>query len=471
MADADLAFAPASQLLEMMDGGEVSSVELTELYLRRIEEFNPRLNAYLTVSADEAMAQAQEADAARARGERRAMLGIPTSIKDLEATKGIRSTMGSLVFNDMVPDRDSVLVERVKAAGAVILGKTNTPEFGLLGVTQNRLGDPCCNPWDPTRTSGGSSGGAAAAVIAGLSSVAPGTDGGGSVRLPSSFCGLYGLKPTLGRVPRGGGFGRPSPNLTSQAGPMARTVQDAALLLQVIAGHDSRDPSSLRSATPDYSAGLGQSIQGLRIAWSPDLGYCPVDPQVLEAASSTAQVFQELGCQVDETDFALHNPLPPFYDIFYSNNFASWGHLLEENPDGLTDYGRTFLEHGAHATGVDYARAIAAIEVMKSRLADLLERYDLLMTPTVAVPAFPHGQFPTRIGNHDMEDPRRGFSPYTRPFNVIGSPAASIPCGMSSDGLPIGLHIIGRHEDEATILRASAALEQIRPWPQRPLVS
>lgn len=471
MADGDLAFTPASRLLEMMDAGEVSSVELTEMYLRRIEEFNPRLNAYLTVSADEAMAQAREADAARARGERAPMLGIPTSIKDLEATKGIRSTMGSLVFDGMVPDRDSVLVERVKAAGAVILGKTNTPEFGLLGVTQNRLGDPCCNPWDPTRTSGGSSGGAAAAVIAGLSSVAPGTDGGGSVRLPSSFCGLFGLKPTLGRVPRAGGFGKPSPNLTSQAGPMARTVRDAALLLQVLAGHDSRDPSSLRSATPDYSAGLGQSIQGLRIAWSPDLGYCPVDPQVLEATASAAQMFQEFGCVVEETDFSLDNPLPPFYDIFYSNNFASWGHLLEESPDALTDYGRTFLEHGSHATGVDFARAIAAVEVMKSKLADLLERYDLLMTPTVAVPAFPHGQFPTQIGNHVMEDPRRGFSPYTRPFNVIGSPAASIPCGMSSEGLPIGLHIIGRHEDEATILRASAAFEQARPWPQRPAVS
>ena len=471
MADGDLAFTPASRLLEMMDAGEVSSVELTEMYLRRIEEFNPRLNAYLTVSADEAMAQAREADAARARGERAPMLGIPTSIKDLEATKGIRSTMGSLVFDGMVPDRDSVLVERVKAAGAVILGKTNTPEFGLLGVTQNRLGDPCCNPWDPTRTSGGSSGGAAAAVIAGLSSVAPGTDGGGSVRLPSSFCGLYGLKPTLGRVPRAGGFGKPSPNLTSQAGPMARTVRDAALLLQVLAGHDSRDPSSLRSATPDYSAGLGQSIQGLRIAWSPDLGYCPVDPQVLEATASAAQMFQEFGCVVEETDFSLDNPLPPFYDIFYSNNFASWGHLLEESPDALTDYGRTFLEHGSHATGVDFARAIAAVEVMKSKLADLLERYDLLLTPTVAVPAFPHGQFPTQIGNHVMEDPRRGFSPYTRPFNVIGSPAASIPCGMSSEGLPIGLHIIGRHEDEATILRASAAFEQARPWPQRPAVS
>ena len=471
MADGDLAFTPASRLLDMMDAGEVSSVELTEMYLRRIEEFNPRLNAYLTVSSDEAMAQAKEADAARARGERAPMLGIPTSIKDLEATKGIRSTMGSLVFDGMVPDRDSVLVERVKAAGAVILGKTNTPEFGLLGVTQNRLGDPCCNPWDPTRTSGGSSGGAAAAVIAGLSSVAPGTDGGGSVRLPSSFCGLYGLKPTLGRVPRAGGFGKPSPNLTSQAGPMARTVRDAALLLQVLAGHDSRDPSSLRSATPDYSAGLGQSIQGLRIAWSPDLGYCPVDPQVLEATASAAQMFQEFGCVVEETDFSLDNPLPPFYDIFYSNNFASWGHLLEESPDALTDYGRTFLEHGSHATGVDFARAIAAVEVMKSKLADLLERYDLLMTPTVAVPAFPHGQFPTQIGNHVMEDPRRGFSPYTRPFNVIGSPAASIPCGMSSEGLPIGLHIIGRHEDEATILRASAAFEQARPWPQRPAVS
>ena len=268
MPDAELAFAPASRLLEMMDGGEVSSVELTEMFLGRIEEFNPRLNAYLTVSGDEAMAQAREADAARARGERGALLGLPTSIKDLEATKGIRSTMGSLVFNEMVPDRDSVVVERVKAAGGVILGKTNTPEFGLLGITQNRLGEPCCNPWDPTRTSGGSSGGAAAAVIAGLSSVAPGTDGGGSVRLPSSFCGLYGLKPTLGRVPRGGGFGKPSPNLTSQAGPMARTVRDAALLLQVLAGRDSRDASSLRSALPDYSAGLGESIQGLRIAWS-----------------------------------------------------------------------------------------------------------------------------------------------------------------------------------------------------------
>jgi aspartyl-tRNA(Asn)/glutamyl-tRNA(Gln) amidotransferase subunit A len=471
MADAELAFAPASRLLEMMDGGEVSSVELTEMFLGRIAEFNPRLNAYLTVSGDEAMAQAREADAARARGERGALLGLPTSIKDLEATKGIRSTMGSLVFNEMVPDRDSVVVERVKAAGGVILGKTNTPEFGLLGITQNRLGDPCCNPWDPTRTSGGSSGGAAAAVIAGLSSVAPGTDGGGSVRLPSSFCGLYGLKPTLGRVPRGGGFGKPSPNLTSQAGPMARTVRDAALLLQVLAGRDSRDASSLRSALPDYSAGLGQSIQGLRIAWSSDLGYCPVDPQVLESTAAAAQFFQEFGCQVEETNFALDNPLPPFYDIFYSNNYTSWGHLLDESPDELTDYGRTFLEHGSHATGVDYARALAAIEIMKSKLADLLDRYDLLMTPTVAVPAFPHGQFPTQIGDQVMEDPRRGFSPYTRPFNVIGSPAASIPCGMSSDGLPIGLHIIGRHEDEATVLRASAAFEQARPWPQRPPIS
>lgn len=471
MADADLAFAPASQLLDMMDGGQVSSVELTEMFLGRIEEFNPRLNAYLTVSGDEAMAQAREADAARARGERAPMLGVPTSIKDLEATKGIRSTMGSLVFTDMVPDRDSVLVERVKNAGAVILGKTNTPEFGLLGVTQNRLGDPCCNPWDPTRTSGGSSGGAGAAVIAGLSSVAPGTDGGGSVRLPSSFCGLYGLKPTLGKVPRAGGFGKPSPNLTSQAGPMARSVQDAALLLQVIAGHDSRDPSSLRSTLPDYSAGLGESIRGLRIAWSADMGYCPVDPEVLASTSAAAQLFQEFGCVVEETDFALDNPLPPFYDIFYSNNFTSWGHLLDENPEGLTDYGRTFLEHGSHATGVDYAKALAAVETMRARLADVLERYDLLMTPTVAVPAFPHGQFPTKIGDREMEDPRRGFSPFTRPFNVIGSPAASIPCGMSSDGLPIGLHIVGRHEDEATILKASAAFEQARPWPQRPPIS
>ena len=464
MQDTDLFYTPVWQLRELLDTRRVSSTELTETFLRRIERLNPKLNAYLTVTGEEALAAAKAADEKIGQGrENGPLLGIPISLKDLEATKGIRSTMGSLAYQDAIPEMDSVVAERVKASGAVLLGKTNTPEFGLQGTTENRLGDPCRNPWNTERTAGGSSGGAGAAVAAGMCPFATGTDGGGSIRNPSSFNGIFGIKPTLGRVPRAGGLGRPAPNLTSQSGPMARNVRDAAILLKVLSGHDSRDPGSMRDSVPDFLAGLDNSVRGLRLAWSTGMGYAAIDPEVASITSTAARVFEELGCTVDDPAFALDNPIPAFLTIFYTGNYTVYGHLMEECPEKLSDNARFCFEHGSQATAADYARAIRAVDEMKAKIDDLMDTYDLLLTPTMAVPPFPIGQPPDRIDGKDVP-PRSSYSPMTRPFNLSGQPAASVPCGFSSAGLPIGLHIIGKRGDEATVLRASAAFEQARPW-------
>ena len=472
MNNKDLAFTPASELRRLLDTRQVSSVEVTELFLRRIEEFNPILNAFLTVTGDEAVASAREADERISRGEGEGtLLGIPISIKDLEITKGIRSTMGSLAFKDLVPDQDSATAERVRRSGAIILGKTNTPEFGLSGTTENRLGEACRNPWNTERTSGGSSGGAAAALAAGLCSLATGSDGGGSIRIPSSFCGLFGIKPTLGRVPRYGGVGNPSPNLTSQSGPMARNVRDAAMLLQALAGYDARDPGAMRETPPDFITAVGQGATGLRMAWSTDLGYAAVDPEVARMTAKGAKVFEELGCVVEDTDLSLEHPMDGFLSIFCAGAYLSYGKVYEEHKDLLTDYVRENLALGKRTSGADYAKGLLAAHVMQSRIDDLMEKYDLLLTPTMSVPAFPVGQFPQTIDGRDVA-PRWGYMPFTPVFNLTGQPAASVPCGFSEDGMPIGLHIVGRRGEEATVLRASAAFEEARPWSHlRPVVS
>jgi len=298
--DNELAFAPATEVRRLIADGAVSPVELAELFFDRIDAHDSKLNAYLTVSRDLALDAAREAERAVARGDELGPLhGVPITIKDLEMTAGVRTTSGSLLFKDRVPHVDSAVVERVKAAGAIILGKTNTPEFGLLGHTQNRLGDHCRNPWDTERTTGGSSGGAGAALAAGLCSLATGSDGGGSIRIPASFCGVYGIKPTQGRVPAY--TGTPAPplaNLFSQSGPMSRTVRDSALLLQVLAGHDPRDVGSLRDTPQDYLAAVGADIGGLRMAWSPDFGHAAVDPEVADTASRAARVFAAIGSRL-----------------------------------------------------------------------------------------------------------------------------------------------------------------------------
>ena len=465
MLQTDLAFTPAWRLRELIAARQVSPVELVELYLRRIETYNGSLNAYLTVTAEEALAEARTREQEVLRGEAQGPLhGLPIAIKDLEATRGIRTTEGSLVFKNRVPEEDSREVERVRAAGAIILGKTNTSEFGQSGTTENRLGDACRNPWDLERTSGGSSGGSAAAVAAGLCALATGSDGGGSIRIPASFCGVYGLKPTQGRVPRSGRL--PTWNPFAQSGPIVRTVRDAALLLQVLAGPDRRDPGSLREQPPDFLAALDLGVRGLRLAWSPDLGYAAVDAEVVETTARAARLFEELGCRVEEPGIALHEPFPPFNTIFAANTYAAYGHLLESHGDQLTDYARNVMEIGLTVSGADFSRALRAVEEMRAQLTDLLEEYDLLLTPTLAVAAFPVEQRPRTIGGREV-DPRWGFFPFTFPFNMAGQPAASIPCGFSDQGLPIGLQIVGRRGEETTVLRASAAFEAARPWAER----
>ena len=473
--DAELAFAPAAELRRLIDRGEVSCVELTELFYRRIDEFNPQLNAYLTLCPEQALAAARRAQDVVQRGENRGPLhGIPISVKDLELTEGVTTTLGSALFRDRVPDFDSVVVERVKAAGAIILGKTNTPEFGLSGTTENRLGEPCRNPWDTTRTPGGSSGGAGAALAAGLCALATGSDGGGSIRIPASFSGVFGIKPSQGRVPRYGGYGRPAANHFSQSGPMSRTVADTALLLQVLAGPDPRDPTSMRETPPDFAAQLHQGVKGWRIAWSPDLGYAGVEPEVLRVTEMAARVFAELGATVESPQLEIENPFAAFWDVFATASYTSYGHLLAARGSEFTDYGRRALQHGMAVTGADLSRALLRVDQLRRQMETFFDDYDLLLTPTMPTPAFPLEQRPTVIGGQEV-DPFWGYLPFTFPINMTGQAAASIPCGFSeaadSAGMPIGLHIVGPRGSEAKVLQAAAAFEQARPWQdKRPAV-
>lgn len=457
-----LEYTPAWMLAEMVRQRRVSPVELTEHLLRRIERLNPRLNAYLTVAHQKALAAAQAAEAALRRGAGLGPLhGVPISIKDLLQTRDMPTTGGSLVFRESVPGEDAVVVERLRQAGAIILGKTNTPEFGLSATTENRLGDHCRNPWDTARTSGGSSGGAAAAVAAGLCPIAIGSDGGGSIRVPSAFCGVFGIKPTYGLVPQHGGFGGMA--LFAGVGPITRTVRDAALCLNIIAGHHPADPASLRQRPADFLAGLDASVKGLRVAWSPDLGLATVDPEVKEIARSAAYALEGLGCSVEEAapdagePFAIHNL------ITMTDEYAAVGHLLEKHADQLVTHVRVVLERGSQVPAYEYSRALRSLERFRMRMADFFDRYDLLLTPATAVPAFPVGQRPRTIAGKEV-DRMWGPFPFAPAFNLTGQPAASVPCGFTSQGLPVGLQVVARWGEDATLLRACAALEKARPW-------
>ena len=468
----DIAFKSASELRDMVREKQVSPVELVRLYFERIESLDSQLNAYLTLVQDEALEAARDAEDAVMRGDDLGPLhGVPIGVKDLEATAGIRTTLGSLVYKDRVPTADSITVERVRASGAIILGKTNTPELGLMGSTENRLVD-CRNPWDTSRSTGGSSGGAGAAVVAGLCGIATGGDGGGSIRIPASFCGVYGIKPTQGRVPKYGGVpGPPAANQFSQQGPMSRTVEDSAILLQALAGHDARDPGSLREAPEDYVAATKRDIGGLRIGWSVDMGYAGVEAETARMSAAAAGVFEELGCTVEDAGFAIESPFELFWALFTANLYAGFADLLTDHPDEITWYTRRCLESGGTVTGGEYSAALAHMEELKSRFATLLETYDLLLTPAMPTTAFPLGEPPEQIDGREAYR-EIAVPALTYPINMIGHPAASIPCGNASDGLPVGLHVIGRRGDEATIFAASAAFERARPWADlRPPVS
>ena len=476
MTDQDLAFTSAWEQRELIRTKQASPVDLAELYFKRIESLDSQLNSYLTLNRDEAMEQAKAAEQAVVRGDELGPLhGVPVSIKDLEITRGLRTTSGSLAYKDRVPDEDSVVAGRVRKAGATILGKTNTSEFGALGAGENRLGDHCRNPWNTDRTTGASSAGAGASMAAGLCALATGGDGGGSIRIPASFCGLYGIKPTQGRVGKYAGAGAtPMPNWVSQSGPMTRTVRDSAMLLQVLAGQDPKDITTLREEPADYVAALDRGVNGLRIGWTPDYGYAAVDPDVAEVTSASARVFEELGSSVEDAELKLGNwAFDCWWVTHNAGAYASNGQLLESHGEDLTWYVKMVLELGKSVTGADYARALGQRNVLKAIFADLFEKYDLLLSPTMPITAFDVDHYPEEIAGQEVYPfPAFGFIPFTHPINTIGYPAASVPCGFSSDGMPIGLHIVGRSGDEETVLAASAAFERAKPWAKhRPPVS
>jgi aspartyl-tRNA(Asn)/glutamyl-tRNA(Gln) amidotransferase subunit A len=454
---------PATDLTAAIRTKRVSPVEVLNAVLARIEQLNPKLNAYCLVTADAARQEAQAAEQAVMRGETLGPLhGVPVSIKDLVMTRGVRTMRGSKLYAHDVPTDDAPVVERLKAAGAIILGKTTTPEFGFKGVTDSPVTGMTRNPWHLDRTPGGSSGGAGAAVATGMGPLAVGTDGGGSIRIPSSFCGIYGLKPHVGRVPV---YPASATGDLSHAGPMTRTVRDAALMLNVIAGADDRDRFSLPTSHPDYLKAAEGDIRRLRIAWSADLGFAVVDPQVRQITGEAVKAFSELGCHVEETHPNFDNPGELFQHFFYVNI----GAMLQEYPkyeDQIDPQLLANIHEVKAVSGQDYARSILRRSAIFDKIRRLFASYELLLCPTVAVPPFGLGlEGPTQIAGRTVD--RRAWLALTPLFNLTGQPAATVPCGFSSDGLPIGLQIVGRRFDEATVLHASAAFEAIRPWAQR----
>ena len=470
----EFAAASAAELVDLVRSKQVSPVELVESFLERIDRLDPQLHSFLLVTRDDAMKSAAQAEAAVMRGYPLGPLhGLPIAIKDSQMTGGVPTTQGSLLFKDRVPENDCAVVELVKRAGAIPLGKTNLPEFALVGTCENRLGEYGRNPWDTERTPGGSTGGGAAAVAARLSPAALGSDGGGSIRIPANFCGIYGIKPSRGRVSGfSGQTGPPMPYLFSQNGPLTRTVRDAALLLQVIAGHDPRDPTSLRQAPPDFVGAADKPIDGLRIGWSPDFGFAKVDPEVLDITSRAARVFEDLGCEMEQADIVLDPPYDVFGPIIAGDFHTNFGRYKNNGDELFTDYAKFLLELGSRVTAADYARALGEMDLLKARMTDLFKQYDLLLTPTACFPAFKYGDFPGEVSGISEYPDQYWNGAFTLPINVIGHPAATVPAGFTSGGLPVGLHIVGRELDEATVLAASAAFETARPWDHvRPPVS
>lgn len=464
MTGREIPYLPALELRARYRRRELSPVEVVATILERVDALQPRLNAFVTVTRNRALEQARAAERAYRNGSAGPLAGIPLSIKDLTPTRGIRTTMGSLLHRDWVPDFDAPVVERLLAAGAVLLGKTNTPEFGWKGETSNRVSGTTHNPWRRGRTPGGSSGGAAAAVAAGLGPLAQGSDGAGSIRIPSCFSGIFGFKPSFGLVPQ---YPVSAVELLSHVGPMSRTVRDAALMLSVMAGADSRDPHSW-SQPHDYLEPLQgapeRPAQPLRVAWSPGPGTAVVDPEVARLTAAAARRFDELGYQVEEASPDVTDPWELINVMWCVGEAGVHGDRYPAVRDRLDPGLATIIDTAHTYRALDVAAALRARLDYYHRMHAFMEGYELLLTPTMPLPAFPAGlDRPDRIGATAL-DGGLSWTPFTYPFNLTGQPAATVPCGFTGDGLPVGLQIVGRRHADGTVLTAAAAFEAANPW-------
>jgi amidase len=465
----DLCFTPATKLLPLIARRRVSPLEIVQAVLARIERVNPRLNAYCTVAAEQALEAARRATAAvRRRGARLGPLhGVPVSIKDLTPTKGIRTTWGSKIYEHHVPDEDALVVQRLKAAGAIVVGKTNTPEFGAGANTFNAVFGVTRNPWDPALTCGGSTGGGAVALATGLGPLAQGSDLGGSLRLPAAFCGVVGFRTSPGLVPVYPTALAWDP--WSVQGPMARTVADTALMLSVIAGADPRAPISYSVNPRAFTDAVRRpSLKGLRVAWSDDLGVTPVDDEVRAVTRAAADVFRRLGARVEEArpDYSGLREI-----VMVSRGVSMVARHDEKLPtwrEQMQDNLVRNIDQGLALTPPEIGRAERLRTELWHRVRAFQERYDLILTPTAAVPPFPveWRSGPKEINGHPMQT-YIDWALLTYAFTVVGLPAISVPAGFTKGGLPVGLQIGGRWHDEVGVLRAAAAFEMAQPWADR----
>jgi Asp-tRNA(Asn)/Glu-tRNA(Gln) amidotransferase A subunit family amidase len=448
---------------------DVSPVEVVDAVLAQLERTEPHLNAFVTVTADAARRQAREAEAAVMRSDPDslpALFGVPITVKDLCDTAGVRTTYGSKAFADHVPAEDAVSWSRLKSAGAILIGKTTTPEFGMLGVTYSGLTGTTNNPWKVTHTAGGSSGGAAASVAAGVGPLAWGSDGGGSVRIPASFCGLVGLKPSRGRVPVASAW-----ETVGTDGPLTRTVADAALLLSITAGPHPTDPLTLPALTDDVvGAALDPSgFGGLRIAFAPAPAGANVDDEVARiVAAAAAAIASDGGAFVEQIDLDMPDPVA-YFDAFWSVAVAAGADV----PDGVELWTETeatlhFIEIGKRMSAVEYYRT--AHETRGKYTAaynEVFAAHDLLITPTSTVAAFPHPGAEagvTAINGLPVARPSLDFHRLTETPSHAGLPAITVPCGFTAEGLPVGLQIIGPLHADLAVIAAAAAFERLRPW-------
>ncbi len=467
----EICFMTAAEQVRLIRAREFSALEVLEAHLQQIDRVNPKVNAIVTLLPDQARAAAKAVDAALARGEDPGPLaGLPVAHKDLAVTKGVRTTFGSPIFRDFVPDVDAIIVERLKKAGAVSIGKTNTPEFGAGSQTFNKVFGATRNPYDLSKTCGGSSGGAAVALACGMLPIADGSDLGGSLRNPASFCNVVGLRPSAGRVPNWPGFSAWFP--LSVVGPMARTTQDVALMLSAIAGPDPRAPISLQEPGPSFARSLVRDFKGARIAWSSDLGGLPLEPEVRKITDAQRGVFDALGCKVEDATPDLRDADEIFGVMRAWNMELGFGELLKTRRGDMKDTVIWNIEEGEKLSGPQVGAAERKRTQLFQRMREFMDSYDFLIAPVVQVLPFDVSMpYPTEINGTKFAN----YIEWMRScyyITVTGSPALSVPCGFSTQGLPVGLQIVGRYQDDFGVLQMGHAFEQATGfWKRRPAIA
>ena len=468
MSRVEICFMTARELSHCIRSGELSAVEAMESHLDQIERVNPQVNAIVTFLPELAMEGARSADRALSLGQDAGPLhGLPIAHKDLVQTEGIRTTLGSPLYRDHVPDRDALIVERLKRAGAVALGKTNVPEFGAGSQTYNEVFGETLNPYDPTKTCGGSSGGAAVALACGMVPIADGSDLGGSLRNPANFCNVVGFRPSPGRVPAWpsalGWF------TLSVQGPMARTVGDVALMLSAIAGPDPRSPIAITEPGSLFSRSLDRDFCGTRIAWIRDLGGLPVDPRVTAAIGKQRSTFESLGCLVedDEPDFSDADEIFKVWRAWSME--SSLGDLLEKHRDQVKETVIWNAEQGMTLSGPELSRVEMKRTLLYHRIREFMETYEFMVLPVNQVPPFDVKQRYVRSINGVQMETYIDWMKSCYYISVTGLPAISVPCGFTPEGLPVGIQIVGRHQDDLGVLQLANAFEQSTSfWKTRP---